>query len=243
MNSAVKHHKLIEHGEHKERIKEFVRLVVFDLDHTLLKANSSFHFGRYLYQQHYFSFWTLLVCLSAYARHKWCGMSASALHHYSFVRLFKGRSQEEIHSHVTLFLQGHLSNLLNQPVVSRLRKAQRAGNQVLILSSSPDFLVGEIANRLSVERWKATSYAVDRQHRYCGISHVMEGEEKARFVAQQAEHLSLPLSAVTAYSDSMLDMPILKLVGQPICVGPNHRLTRICRQNGWEMINHDERWR
>ena len=213
-----------------------MRLIVFDLDHTLIKANSSFRFGSYLYRQKYFSFWNLLASLSDYVRHKWCGMSLQALHDSSFSRLFKGRPLADIRTYVSHFLSENLASLLYEPVWQRLKAAQEAGHRVLILSSSPDFLVGEIANRLSVDLWKATSYEVSRLGEFSVISQVMGGEGKARYVSDLAERLSIPLSSVTTYSDSLLDLPLLTIAGEAVCVRPNDALKRICKRNGWEII-------
>lgn len=214
-----------------------MRLIVFDLDHTLLRANSSFRFGRYLYEKNDFSFWTLLACLTDYARHKWFGMSLEQLHHDSFSRLFKGRPEEEIRAHAIQFLSENLYSLVYEPVRRRLKDAQDAGHHVLLLSSSPDFLVGEIARRLSVEKWKSTTYEVNGEGVYSKISHVMGGEEKALYVSRLAKELSIPLNSVTVYSDSSLDLPLLTLAGKAICVAPNEQLKRICMEKGWEIIN------
>jgi HAD superfamily hydrolase (TIGR01490 family) len=213
-----------------------MRLIVFDLDHTLLTTNSSFQFGFYLYRQKFFSFWTLLWCLSDYARHKWGNLSIQTLHGKSFRRLFKGRPLMEITQHVVKFLTESLAVMLYAPVVQRLKEAQDRGDRVIILSSSPDFLVGEISRRLDVEHWKATGYQADEKGKFIAISHVMEGQDKAQYVKRLAEQLQLPLSAITVYSDSYLDLPVLKMGGEAIGVRPDDRLKRICLQNGWEMI-------
>ena len=127
-------------------------------------------------------------------------------------------------------------SLVYEPVRRRLQEAQDAGHHVLLLSSSPDFLVGEIARRLSVERWKSTTYEVN-EGVYSKISHVMGGEEKALYVSGLAKELSIPLNSVTVYSDSSLDLPLLTLAGKAVCVAPNEQLKRICMEKGWEIIN------
>jgi HAD superfamily hydrolase (TIGR01490 family) len=215
---------------------EELRLIVFDLDHTLLIANSSFRFGCYLYRKNFFSFWNLLLALADYARHKWCGMSVQDLHAKSFRRLFKGQPLEAIHQHVDNFLTAELSLLLYPPVVQRLREAQRRGDRVVILSSSPDFLVREISRRLDVQQWKATRYQTDEKGKLVGISHVLKGEDKALYIKALADQLHFSYSSITVYSDSYLDLPVLKIAGQAIGVGPDRRLKDICLQNGWEIL-------
>jgi HAD superfamily hydrolase (TIGR01490 family) len=226
----------IEYSSETLKGKGLVHLIVFDLDHTLLTVNSSFRFGFYLYRQKIFSFWTLLLLLSDYARHKWGSMSVQALHARSFARLFKGQNLSEVRQHVDKFLTEALPSMLYAPVVERLRAAQKQGDEVVILSSSPDFLVGEIARRLHVQRWKATMYEVNKEGKFMAISHVMEGHDKAQYVKTLADQMHLPFSNMTVYSDSYLDLPVLKIAGRAIGVVPDCHLKRICLQNGWEIL-------
>lgn len=213
-----------------------MRLTVFDLDHTLLTVNSSFYFGSFLYRQKFFSFWKLPGCLIDYARHKWLGMSIHDLHTKIFKRLFIGRALSDVERHVNIFLKQSLDNLLYSPIVQRLLEAQHRGDDVLILSSSPDFLVKDIARRLHVSHWKATMYQTDEKGRLTAISHVMDGEDKANYIKELVDRKQFLRSAITVYSDSYLDLPILKMAGQAIGVGPDSHLKRVCLQNGWEIL-------
>lgn len=213
-----------------------VRLTIFDLDHTLLNANCSFRFGFFLYRQKFFSFWTLLKCLMNYANHKWLGMSIYDLHFKTFASLFKRRNLAEICSYVDQFLNESLNKMLNDPVVQRLKSAQKQGDEVLILSSSPDFLVREIAHRLEVSHWNATIYQSDETGKLVAIQQVMEGQDKANYLKQLMNQMHFKRSEITAYSDSYLDLPILKMAGTVIGVGPDNHLKRICLQNGWEIL-------
>lgn len=213
-----------------------MRVVVFDLDHTLLTVNSSFRFGLFLYRQRYFSFWKLWYCLSAYMRHKWFGMKLQDLHVKAFTHLFQGQPLAAISHEVEKFLDEFFESILYAPVVKRLKLAQAQQEKVLILSSSPDFLVKAIAHRFQVQQWKATTYQVDHEGKFAAVSHVMEGENKANYLRQWVHQLQLSLSATTVYSDSYLDLPVLKIAGQVIGVVPDNRLKRLCQQKGWEIL-------
>lgn len=213
-----------------------MRLTVFDLDHTLLTTNSSFRFGSFLFQQKFFSFWALLGCLSAYARYKWLRMSIHDLHQKTFIHLFKGRSLADIHSHVNRFLDDVLDAMLYPPAIQRLKEAQARGDTVIILSSSPDFIVGAIAKRLNVKSWQATLYQSNEQGALIAVAQAFDGEYKAEYLKQLSTEMNLLRSDITVYSDSHLDLPILKMAGQAIGVKPDFHLKQICLQNGWEIL-------
>lgn len=213
-----------------------MRLIVFDLDHTLLTANSSFRFGSFLYKRQFFSFWTLLGCLYHYSRYKWMGMSIYELHTKTFDSLFKGSSLIDIRHYVNQFLTDFLDAMLYFPVVQRLKQAQAQRDHVLILSSAPDFLVEGIATRLQVDHWKATIYQADENGKLIAISQVMEGEDKAKYLKNLAAQMQISSSEITVYSDSYLDLPILKMAGEAIAVRPDSHLKKICLQKGWKIL-------
>lgn len=211
-------------------------LHVFDLDHTLLTANSSYHFGAYLYRQHFFGFPVLVKCLREYAFHRYLGTSFQTLHDKIFAYLFKGRAIEEIIFHLNDFLSQSLSSFIYKPAMDRLEEAQRRKEEVFILSSSPDFLVQGIAKRLGVLNWGGTTYQVNPQGYLSAVTFVMEGERKAEGIQKWANQKNLSLDDVIAYSDSYLDLPLLKMVGKPVGVRPDRRLRQICLKEGWEIL-------
>lgn len=134
------------------------------------------------------------------------------------------------------FLDESFDAMLYQPVMEHLKMAQSQGDKVLILSSSPDFLVRAIANRLGVQQWKGTGYQIDDEGKFSFISHVMDGEDKANDVKTFVDQMGLSLSATSVYSDSYLDLPVLKIAGRSIGVRPDWRLRNICIANQWEIL-------
>jgi phosphoserine phosphatase len=64
----------------------------------------------------------------------------------------------------------------------------------------------------------------------------MEGQNKADYLKGLIQQLNMDRTAITVYSDSYLDLPLLNMAGRAIGVGPDHRLKRICLQKGWEIL-------
>lgn len=215
------------------------RVTIFDLDHTLLNSNCSFRFGFFLYRHRFFSFFNLIACLFIYARHKWLGLPIYELHRKVFVRLFKGQNQKKISELVQQFLDHSFDTMCNPVVVQRLRDAQslsQCNHEVIILSSSPSFLVVAIAARFNVFHSSSTVYQCDDKGNFVAIEKVMEGEEKAQYLAEWMKKKQLNTTYITVYSDSHHDLPILKMAGTAIAVKPNKYLKSICLQKGWEIL-------
>lgn len=172
----------------------------------------------------------------AYARHKCLRMPINELHKRSFEKLFKGHYVDEIHRLTTQFLDESLMKMINPLILARLRKAQLNGNVILILSSSPDFLVKEIAKRLGVTYWQGTIYQANSIGKFASLGQVMEGTLKAEFVKNFSTQVGVPLTKLTVYSDSYLDLPLLSIANHSIAVNPDSRLKHYALKMNWEII-------
>lgn len=212
------------------------RLSAFDLDRTLLKKNSSFQFGLYLYRHRHISLRALLFVLSCNIRHSLGWLPIEALHGAAFQRLFKGLSADAVQQWAEDFVADNLDPLIYPPAVDALKQAQQAGHLTVIISSSPRFLVAPIAKRLRADMWEATDYAVDKDRRFCHISKIILGKDKALHMMQLAAHYRIPKQRTIAYSDSHLDLPFMLSAGTAVGVNPNRQLRKACRRNHWPII-------
>jgi HAD superfamily hydrolase (TIGR01490 family) len=217
-----------------------MNITIFDLDHTLLKRNSSYFFGFYLYHQRFISSIKLIAALADYVRHKYFGLSIHKLHEKSFDRLFKGRSLPLIEQHVKTFLDQQLNQLISPIVLDRLKKAQRSGDTILILSSSPDFLVSAIAERFSIDQWHATRYLTDEKKQFTSIGNILDGEGKIQIVHELIKKHEWHVDKITVFSDSHLDLPILEMAHHSVGVNPDPILRKICLAKGWEILETAE---
>jgi len=212
------------------------QLSVFDLDHTLIAGNSSFMFCRYLSRRGILPKSCPYVSSLYYLRHQLFNLSLTSLHHKVFTRFLKGRSLQELDSHVEAFVQDEISSSLYLPGIDCLRRAQHFGHLTLILSNSPEFLVRGIARFLGVGDWRGTQYAVDTENRLSHIVRIMQGEDKAEQVKQVAERHYIEKSQITAYSDSHLDLPFLLSAGHPVAVNPSRKLLDISLARNWTIV-------
>jgi HAD superfamily hydrolase (TIGR01490 family) len=211
-------------------------LAVFDLDRTIVSGNSSLDFCRYLVRKKVLPFASLLYSLFFYVRHVFFGISLTELHNKIFNLLLKGKSLKEIEENVGPFLDDYLVSRIYPPVLSALRLAQHLGHYTLILSNSPGFLVKKVADRLGVNEWRATEYAVDNERNLCHIATIMQGEEKASCVQEVARTLAIEKNQITAYSDSFLDLPLLLMAGTSVAVNPDRKLRRFSQENDWSIL-------
>ncbi len=211
-------------------------LSVFDLDYTLLTVNGSFCFGKYLYRKKVLSLRELVYLIFCFVQHKLFYLPVSALYSKVFHRIFIGSSMKKMRGLAEDFVQSLPNNYFEPQVIKRLEEAQKSGHMVMILSSSPQFLVEAFAKRLKVEKSEGTKLSIDEKGVMQGIAEVMEGSTKAYFIKEWANQTRFPLDNMVVYTDSFLDLPLFKIVGKGVGVNPDQHLHRYCQENGYEEI-------
>jgi phosphoserine phosphatase len=106
----------------------------------------------------------------------------------------------------------------------------------VIISSSPIETVEPIGEHLGVDDVIATRARLDGQGRYTGdLEFYAYGPYKADAIREMAVAQGIDLARSYAYSDSITDLPMLELVGNPVAVNPDRELARIAREREWEI--------
>lgn len=212
------------------------RLHVFDLDHTLITANSTLLFSRILLRQKILSLPAFIVAAFYYFRHRYFGLSLSDLHHHLFGPILKGLHRDCLAAPIDQLIREQVAGRLNAPAVSALRFAQQMGDMTAIFSSSPDFLVEAVARLLHVDTWRATTYRMNGDHTFAAIATILDGETKAVDLRSLRTALHLKKEDVTVYSDSLLDLPFLLEAGVPVAVSPDPQLKKFALEHHWSII-------
>jgi HAD superfamily hydrolase (TIGR01490 family) len=212
------------------------RLVIFDLDHTLSPVNVSFAFGKYLYRTGSLSFYSMCCLVGAYALHKSGMLRIDSLHHLAFRRIFSNKTGSAIQKEVQAFLQKFNPETLFRPLLlQQLKQAKAENAHIWIQSSSPECLVLPIAEIVGISCVHASRYGVDCNGVYTKVVEVVNGEQKRKFLDQFLEKNLVSRKEVTAYSDSLLDLPLLEGVGRAVVVHPDEKLKKIARERNWEI--------
>ena len=217
-------------------LKKPVNLIIFDLDKTLVVTNTSFAFCKYLYRRKILSLGRMFLALFYSVKYHLFKLSLEDLHRQVFKRMLKGFSLDLLEKEALLFFPEFIKKSLYFPVVSALRLAQQLGHYTVILSNSPAFLVGPIANFFAVDEWGATIYHVDKDRCLCNIAELMEGTKKAQETLKIANRLGLTRESITIYTDSYHDLPLLLEAGESIVVNPDAKLLQIAKKHHWRIL-------
>jgi HAD superfamily hydrolase (TIGR01490 family) len=109
-----------------------------------------------------------------------------------------------------------------------------AGQRVWLVTATPVELSRVIAQRLGLTGALGT-VAETEDGVYTGrlVGDLLHGPAKVEAVKALARREGLDLSRCTAYSDSVNDLPLLQLVGHPCAVNPDSELLEHARKNNW----------
>jgi HAD superfamily hydrolase (TIGR01490 family) len=150
-------------------------------------------------------------------------------------KMTEGWEQERVKQVVTEVLEEVISPLIYAEALERIHDHRAAGRLVCIVSSSPQEIVDPLARLLQVDQYIATRPRIV-DGKYTGeLDFYAYGPHKAAAIKALAEDLRLDLEGSFAYSDSVTDLPMLEVVGNPVAVNPDKPLRRIAIERDWRI--------
>ena len=210
----------------------------FDVDNTIMRGASIFHFAVGLARRNYFSGREIVgfgvkqvkFLVSGEDLEDMASATEAAL---SFV---EGRRVDELaHLGEEIFDDSMVDKLI--PGTLAIAQGHLdAGQQVWLVTATPIELASVIARRLGLTGALGTVSEI-RGGVYTG--HLdgppLHGLAKAEAIRALAAREGLDLARCSAYSDSANDIPMLSLVGNPVAVNPDSTLRAHARDNDWKI--------
>ena len=106
------------------------------------------------------------------------------------------------------------------------------GHKVFFISGSPDFLVSKMAEKYGVTECKGTAYLVDEENNFTGeIIKMWNSENKQKTLDEFLKRYDVDLENSYAYGDTVGDLSMLKMVGNPIAINPNREFLLSIRED------------
>ena len=149
----------------------------------------------------------------------------------------EGRSREELEGVAYKCFERRVRDDIMREARECVEAHVRAGDMVVLATSSLRLIVKPLADHLNVD------YVLSTELEYDGgiatgklATPPCLGEEKRDRVVSLASALRVDLSQTSFYSDSHLDLPLLRVVGSPIAVNPDSNLPKEASARGWEIV-------
>jgi len=212
-------------------------LALFDLDETLLAGDSDYLWGQHLVEQG-------VVDKDAYERTNrefYEQYKQGTLDIYEFSRFaFKPLSEHPINvlkQWRVDFVNEKIKPIMTEKGVEAIEKHRSAGDHLIIITSTNQFITQPIAELYNVHQLIATQPQMING-KYTGeLDTPCFSHHKIDRLNEWLAISGLNLKGSFAYSDSHNDIPLLNAVEHPIAVDPDDKLRGHAKQNDWNIIS------
>jgi HAD superfamily hydrolase (TIGR01490 family) len=215
----------------------------FDVDNTIMRGASIYHFARGLAARKMFTSRDL-------ARMTWAQLflRIRGTENAGHMESARETALAFVAGHKVTEIVGLCEEIYDETMADRIWEGTRelaqahleAGQRVWLVTATPMELAEILARRLGLTG--ALGTVAETVHGvYTGrlVGGLLHGPAKPAAIALLAEREGLDLSRCAAYSDSANDLPMLEVVGHPHAVNPDGELRAEARRRDWPV--HDFR--
>lgn len=218
-----------------------MKLTLFDLDHTLINTDSDYEWGVFTTSMGWNDAVDFARQNDAYYQHYKAG--TLDIHDYMRFATRAIRQQGAIKSEAAHadFMRAVVQKAIQPQALELVRSHQAAGDVVVIVTATNEFVTRPIASAFGVAELIAVNLVRDPVSGWFngeidGTPSFREGKI-ARVQAWLAERqLDWADVESTFYSDSINDLPLLEHVTHPVATNPDDRLRAIAQARGWRIL-------
>ncbi|TET43836.1 MAG: HAD family hydrolase [Dehalococcoidia bacterium] len=220
-------------------------MALFDLDGTLCSGHLWEGFIKYYFKHKkkrawILAFWAIHLALWPLVK---CKLLSREKYTVKWMEdlcgIFRGESSEEVLGGFRWVTDNYMVKSLRSDVVDILEWHKQSGHIVAIVSATSTALLETVGQRLGVPNIIGTKLeVVDGTYTGRVVKPVCFGENKAKLLEQfiRQNGLKIDLSSSFAYADSIFDVPLLKLVGNPVATYPDKSLRQLAEDNNWRIL-------
>ncbi len=213
-------------------------LAIFDLDNTLIGGDSDVLWGDFLGTQGY-------VDANDYKQaHErfYQDYMAGELDILAFLRfqlqILTEHDTETLFEWRRRFIEDHVRPIMLPKAMALIEQHRKAGDELLIITATNRFITEPIAKLLGIKHLLAAEPEMVNG-RYTGniVGTPTYAEGKVTRLHEWLAETELNLNGSFFYSDSRNDLPLLRLVDNPVAVDADPTLTQEATEKGWAIIS------
>lgn len=151
----------------------------------------------------------------------------------------RGLKRDELRGIFEWIVSHYVMKLLRPDIMALLEGHRKEGHTTMLLSGSFNDFLEIIKQRLGVDHVVGTKIEVVKD--ICSgkiVRPLCFGINKARslkeFISQAK--LTIDLGSSFAYADSIVDVSVLEMVGNPVAVYPDRKLLNLAQHRGWRIL-------
>jgi HAD superfamily hydrolase (TIGR01490 family) len=216
------------------------RIALFDLDHTLIPFDSDYEWGEFTIR--------LGWCdgqefkrrnAEFFAQYQAGTLDIHDYVHFATQAIRQQGATKSIAAHAR-FMREVVQKGIKSQALALVRQHQDAGEQVLIVTATNEFVTRPIAAAFGVTELIAVELERDAAGQLTGAIRGTPSfrEGKVARVQQWLSDRGWDWNAVdtTFYTDSLNDLSLLEKVTHPVATNPDERLRAIAAGRGWRIL-------
>jgi HAD superfamily hydrolase (TIGR01490 family) len=206
----------------------------FDLDKTVIAKSSTLAFGKPFYKAGFVGRRALMKMGFAQLFYVIFGADQDQLERArdNMLRLTSGWHRAEIEQLVEETIEEVADPLVYAEALTLIDQHKREGRKVVI--------VRPLGRYVGVTDFIATKVKTDAAGFFLPeLELYAMGEGKVDAIRQLALREDLDLEHSYAYSDSVTDLPMLEMVGNPVAVNPDKELRAVAEEREWPILDFE----
>jgi HAD superfamily hydrolase (TIGR01490 family) len=219
-----------------------MRLALFDLDHTLLPIDSDHAWGEYTVARGWRDAAVFKARNDAFYENYKIGKLNPEEYLMFATEAMRERGATESIALRADYIRAVIEKNIKKPALDLLAKHRAAGDEILLVTATNEFVTEPIAKLFGIEHLIAVQLEKDENGwftgRWTGTPSFKEGKvERVRQWLEARGKTWDDVQHSTFYSDSMNDLPLLEKVDEPVATNPDPRLRALATERGWKILD------
>ena len=217
-----------------------MNLAIFDLDNTLLDGDSDYNWGLFLVREG-------LVDKKTHEdsnKKFYADYNAGKLDIYEFTefqfRFFKNNPRKLLDTLITRFIEEVAESMITKKARNLVSEHRDNGDKLLIITATNSYITKPIGNLLGIDDLIGTDLeevAGEFTGKVKGIPSFKEGKvDRLNLWLKQKKLTFEGFEKTYFYSDSQNDLPLLRIVSDPVVANPDKVLEKEAAKNKWPII-------
>ncbi len=217
-----------------------MNLTIFDLDNTLLDGDSDYNWGLFLIKE------GLVDQKTHESSNKqfYDDYNSGKLDIYEFVefqfKFFRDNSRILLDKLLKRYIDEIAKPMITKKARDLVSKHRAKGDKLLIITATNSYITKPIGKLFDIDDLIGTDpEEIDGEFtgKVKGIPSFKEGKiERLNLWLKQKKFTFNDFDQISFYSDSQNDLPLLRLVSNPIAVNPDRVLEKEAIKNNWPII-------
>ena len=222
-------------------MKKFNNLALFDLDNTLIPSDSDHLWTQFLVENKIISKLNSEISDKFFNDYSNGTLNLEEFLDYQLQPL-KEIGNKKLLGLRSIFIKTKIQPVINLEAKGLVSKHLQSGDLCAIVTATNEFITEPIAELFNVHKLIATLVEKNEHGSYTGKARGVPSFREGKIIRVN-EWLKSNGSSLNSfkksffYSDSFNDIPLLKIVSNPVATNPDKKLKEYAVRNNWQVIN------